>query len=105
MRLFIILGATTFSQILSFSGARNGVGESISRLGLAPMGLIAGMMLMLIFLGLFVEQGSMMLITLPIFIPPVQKLGGDQGLFGLTFLICMPLGLLLSPPWLLLMPR
>src|SRR5438445_4282786 len=97
MILFIILGATTFSQILSFSGASNGVVESIGGLGLAPMGLIAAMMLMLIFLGLFVEQVSMMLITLPIFMPLVQKLGVDTVWFGVMFLICMQLGLLLPP--------
>src|SRR6266849_4356471 len=103
MILFIILGATTFSQILSFSGASNGVVESISRMGLPPMGLIAAMMLMLIFLGLFVEQVSMMLITLPIFMPLVQKLGIDTVWFGVMFLICMQLGLLLPPHGLLLM--
>src|SRR5438552_10163313 len=103
MILFIILGATTFSQILSFSGASNGVVESISRLGLAPMGLIAAMMLMLIFLGLFVEQVGMMMITLPIFMPLVQKLGVDTAWFGVMFLICMQLGLLLPPHALLLM--
>src|SRR6267154_1418163 len=103
MILFIILGATTFSQILSFSGASNGVVESIGRMGLQPMGLIAAMMLMLIFLGLFVEQVSMMLITLPIFMPLVQKLGVDTVWFGVMFLICMQLGLLLPPHGLLLM--
>jgi tripartite ATP-independent transporter DctM subunit len=103
MILFIILGAMTFSQILSFSGASNGVVETIARAGLPPMGLIAAMMLMLIFLGLFVEQVSMMLITLPIFMPLVQKLGVDTVWFGVMFLICMQLGLLLPPHGLLLM--
>src|SRR5438552_14563270 len=43
MILFIILGATTFSQILSFSGASNGVVESIIGAGLTPFAIIAGM--------------------------------------------------------------
>jgi tripartite ATP-independent transporter DctM subunit len=103
MILFIIVGAMTFSQILSFSGASNGLVETIGRLGLPPMGLIAAMMLLLIFLGLFVEQVSMMLITLPIFMPLVQKLGIDPVWFGVMFLICMQLGLLLPPHGLLLM--
>src|SRR5882672_3587054 len=103
MILFIIVGAMTFSQILSFSGASNGVVETIGHLGLPPMGLIAAMMLVLIFLGLFVEQVSMMLITLPIFMPLVQKLGVDTVWFGVMFLICMQLGLLLPPHGLLLM--
>ena len=61
------------------------------------------MMLMLIFLGIFVDQVSMMMITLPIFMPVVQALGVDLVWFGVLFLICMQLGLLLPPHGLLLM--
>jgi tripartite ATP-independent transporter DctM subunit len=103
MILFIILGATTFSQILSFSGASNGLVEMIVGFGLSPLAVIAAMMLLLIFLGLFVEQVSMMLITLPIYMPLVQKFGVDPIWFGVMFLICMQLGLLLPPHGLLLM--
>jgi len=103
MILFIIVGATTFSQILSFSGASNGMVEFIADLGLPPLGVIAAMMLVLIFLGLFVEQVSMMMITLPIFMPLVLNFGVDQVWFGVMYLICMQLGLLLPPHGLLLM--
>jgi tripartite ATP-independent transporter DctM subunit len=103
MILFIIVGATTFSQILSFSGASNGLVEIIGGLGLSPSGVIVAMMLLLIFLGLFVEQVSMMMITLPIYMPLVQKYGLDPVWFGVMFLICMQLGLLLPPHGLLLM--
>jgi tripartite ATP-independent transporter DctM subunit len=103
MILFIILGATTFSQILSFSGASNGLVEMIVGFGLPPLAVIALMMLLLIFLGLFVEQVSMMLITLPIYMPLVVKYGVDPVWFGVMFLICMQLGLLLPPHGLLLM--
>ena len=103
MILFIIVGATTFSQILSFSGASNGLVEIITGLGLPPAAVIAAMMLLLIFLGVFVEQVSMMMITLPIFMPLVQKYGVDPVWFGVMFLICMQLGLLLPPHGLLLM--
>ena len=61
------------------------------------------MMLILIFLGIFVDQVSMMLITLPVFMPIVQQLGVDPIWFGVLFLICMQLGLLLPPHGLLLM--
>jgi tripartite ATP-independent transporter DctM subunit len=101
--LFIIVGATTFSQILSFSGASNGLVELISSLGLSPLAVLAAMMLLLIFLGLFVEQVSMMMITLPIYMPLVAKYGFDPVWFGVMFLICMQLGLLLPPHGLLLM--
>jgi tripartite ATP-independent transporter DctM subunit len=103
MILFIIVGATTFSQILSFSGASNGLAQMITGFGLPPMAVIAGMMLLLIFLGVFVEQVSMMMITLPIFMPIVQAMGVDLVWFGVMFLICMQLGLLMPPHGLLLM--
>ena len=103
MILFIIVGATTFSQILSFSGASNGLAQMITGIGLPPMAVIAGMMLLLIFLGVFVEQVSMMMITLPIFMPVVQQMGIDLVWFGVMFLICMQLGLLMPPHGLLLM--
>jgi len=44
-----------------------------------------------------------MLITLPIYMPLVQKYGVDQVWFGVMFLICMQLGLLLRRMGLLLM--
>jgi len=103
MILFIIVGATTFSQILSFSGASSGLAQLITDLGLPPLAVIAGMMLLLIFLGVFVEQVSMMMITLPIFMPVVQQMGVDLIWFGVMFLICMQLGLLMPPHGLLLM--
>lgn len=103
MILFIIVGATTFSQILSFSGASNGLAQAITGFGLPPLAVVAGMMLFLIFLGIFVEQVSMMMITLPIFMPIVQQMGVDPVWFGVMFLICMQLGLLMPPHGLLLM--
>ncbi|MEO6743217.1 MAG: TRAP transporter large permease subunit [Caldimonas sp.] len=103
MILFIIVGATTFAQILSFSGASNGLAQAITGTGLPAWAVIAGMMALLIFLGIFVDQVSMMMITLPIFMPVVQALGIDLVWFGVLFLICMQLGLLLPPHGLLLM--
>ena len=103
MILFIILGATAFAQILSFSGASNGPGAVHHRPGAVDRPVVIGMMLMLIFLGIFVDQVSMMMITLPIFMPIVQALAIDPIWFGVMFLICMQLGLLLPPHGLLLM--
>jgi tripartite ATP-independent transporter DctM subunit len=103
MILFIILGATTFAQILSFSGASTGLVQWIIGQGLSKDMVIMGMMLVLIVLGIFVDQVSMMMITLPIFMPLVQSLGIDVIWFGIMFLICMQMGLLLPPHGLLIM--
>jgi TRAP-type mannitol/chloroaromatic compound transport system permease large subunit len=89
--------------VLSFSGATDGIVSAIFDQGLTPFAILVGMMLLLIFLGLFVDQVSMMLITLPVFMPIVQRLGIDLVWFGVLYLICMQLGLLLPPHGLLLM--
>jgi TRAP-type C4-dicarboxylate transport system permease large subunit len=70
--------------------------------GLSSMTVVLGMMAILLFLGCFVDQVSMMLITLPFFMPLVQILNLDPLWFGVLFLICMQLGLLTPPFGLLL---
>jgi tripartite ATP-independent transporter DctM subunit len=95
--LFIIIGATTFSQILSFSGATNGLVGMVKGSDLAPWTVMAAMIAMLLVLGCFVDQVSMMLITLPFFMPLVQHFGWDPLWFGVVYLICMQLGLLTPP--------
>jgi tripartite ATP-independent transporter DctM subunit len=100
--LFIIIGATTFSQVLSFSGVVNGIFSLITSHELSAMATILGMLVILLFLGCFVDQVSMMLITLPFFMPLVQHHQIDPIWFGVLFLICMQLGLLTPPFGLLL---
>ncbi len=95
--LFIIIGATTFAQILSFSGATNGLVALVKDASLAPWAVLAGMIIILLILGCFVDQVSMMLITLPFFMPMVQHFGWDPLWYGVLYLICMQLGLLTPP--------
>jgi tripartite ATP-independent transporter DctM subunit len=95
--LFIIVGATTFAQILTFSGATNGLVEAIKEAQLAPWVVLGAMLVVLLVLGCFVDQVSMMLICLPFFLPLVAAYGFDAVWFGVLFLICMQLGLLTPP--------
>ena len=95
--LFIIVGATTFSQILSFSGATNGLVALVREAGVPPLGVLAGMLVILLILGCFIDQVSMMLITLPFFMPLVVLYGWDPLWWGVLYLICMQLGLLTPP--------
>ena len=95
--LFIIIGATTFSQILSFSGATDGLVSLVQGADLSPWLVLVGMLGILLLLGCFLDQVSMMLITLPFYMPLVQHFGFDPLWFGVMFLICMQLGLLTPP--------
>ncbi len=95
--LFIIIGATTFSQILAFSGATNGLVGLVKDTGMSAPMVMAAMILILLVLGCFVDQVSMMLITLPFFMPMVMHFGWDPLWYGVIYLICMQLGLLTPP--------
>lgn len=102
MIMFIILGATTFSQILAFSGATSGLVKIVTEANLSTTVVIVGMMAILLFLGLFIDQASIMMLTVPLFMPLVKHMNVDTVWFGILFLMCMQIGLL-SPPFGLLL--
>ncbi len=100
--LFILLGAITFSQVLTFSGAGNGIIEVLQAWQLEPWQMVLLMMAVLLVLGCFLDQVSIMMMTIPFFVPVAQALGLDMVWFGVLFLICMQIGLLTPPFGLLL---
>lgn len=102
MILFIIVASLTFSQILAISGATSGITGLVSALGLSPFEVVLWMMLVLLILGCLVDQISMMLLTLPIFIPLAHSLSIDLVWLGLLMLIAMEISLLTPPFGLLL---
>jgi tripartite ATP-independent transporter DctM subunit len=102
MILFIILGAAAFSQILAFSGATTGLIAAVTDSGLSATAILVGMLALLIILGLFIDQASIMMLTVPLFMPFVKKFGFDEVWFGVMYLVCMQLGLLTPPFGLLL---
>lgn len=100
--LFILMGAITFSQILTFSGAADGMTDLLRNAQLGPSGMVLLMMAILLLLGCFLDQVSIMMITLPFFVPIAQELGLDMVWFGILYLIAMQVGLLTPPFGLLL---
>ncbi|HET8728974.1 MAG TPA: TRAP transporter large permease subunit [Alphaproteobacteria bacterium] len=97
MILFIIVGSITFSQILSFSGAARGLVGVVETLDLAPFMVILVMVAILLFLGCFMDQVSMLMVTIPFFLPIAQLLGIDLIWLGVLMLICMEVGFLTPP--------
>jgi tripartite ATP-independent transporter DctM subunit len=100
--LFIIVGATTFAQLLSFSGATGGLVALVERAQLSPVTVQIGMLAVLLILGFFIDQTSIMMITLPFYMPLLRNMGVDQIWFGILYLLCMQIGLLTPPFGLLL---
>ncbi|GKX36122.1 MAG: hypothetical protein MnENMB40S_37400 [Rhizobiaceae bacterium MnEN-MB40S] len=97
MILFIVACSTTFSQILAFSGATDGALTLILQREMTPLVAMAVMMMVLVFLGCFVDQISMMLITLPFFLPMADALGVNAIWLGVMMLIAIELGLITPP--------
>jgi TRAP-type C4-dicarboxylate transport system permease large subunit len=91
-----------YRSLIGFSGVANGLIGLITAQELSPAVIVIGMLVILLFLGCFVDQVSIMLICLPFFMPLVLKYGIDPIWFGVMFLICMQLGLLTPPFGLLL---
>ena len=102
MTLFIICGSVTFSQILAFTQASNGLSELVTGSGFPPYAVLVGMLLILLFLGCFMDQVSMMMITAPLFMPMVHQFGFDLVWFGVLMLMLLEIGLATPPFGLLL---
>ena len=102
MTLFIICGSVTFSQILAFTQASTEMTEMVTNAGLPPYAVLVGMLGILLFLGCFMDQVSMMMITAPLFMPVVQQFGFDQVWFGVLMLMLLEIGLATPPFGLLL---
>lgn len=102
MMLMIILGSTTFSQILAFSGASSGIVTWATGFDFGPYAMLACIVAVLVLLGMFMDQLSIMLLTLPILMPLTGQLGFDPVWFGLVMLLVLELSLATPPFGLLL---
>ncbi|MBE0487573.1 MAG: TRAP transporter large permease [Halomonas sp.] len=102
MAYLIVFGSATFSQLLAFSGASSGLIHWATSFDLAPILMLLAMFAVLLVLGTFMEQISIMMLTVPFFFPLAQVLGFDPVWFGIIMLLALeisfstpPLGLLL----------
>lgn len=102
MMLLIILGSTTFSQILAFSGASAGMIRWATQLDLDPIWILVAMFGVLLVLGMFMDQLSIMMLTLPIFVPLLGEFNFDPVWFGVIMLIALEMSLITPPFGLLL---
>jgi tripartite ATP-independent transporter DctM subunit len=98
MLFTIMLGSITFSQVLAFSGASSGLVNWALGFQMPPTALLALMLGVVVFLGLFIDEVSQIMLTVPIYMPIVKALAIDPIWFGTLMMICMVIGAL-SPPF------
>jgi tripartite ATP-independent transporter DctM subunit len=102
MAFLIVFGSATFAQILAFTGASSGLMNWALSLQISPMAMLWAMIGVLLFLGCFMDQLSMMLLTAPIFFPLAKTLGFDLTWFGIIMLLALEIGYTTPPFGLLL---
>ena len=102
MAYLIVFGSATFSQLLAFSGASRGLINWATGFELDPIYMLVVMFCVLLILGMFMEQISMMLLTVPIYFPLALSLGFDPIWFGLIMLLALEISFTTPPFGLLL---
>ena len=102
MAFLIVFGSATFSQLLAFSGASSGLIRWATGFELDPVWMLIMMFGVLLILGMFMEQISMMLLTVPIFFPLAESLGFDLIWFGIVVLLALEISFTTPPFGLLL---
>ena len=102
MSFLIIFGSATFAQVLAFTGASSGLMNWALAFDFTPLGMLFVMIGVILFLGCFMDQLSMMLLTAPIFFPLAKTLGFDLTWFGLIMLLTLEIGYTTPPFGLLL---
>ena len=102
MALLIIFGSATFSALLAFSGASSGLIRWATQFDFDPLVMLMIMFGILLILGMFMDQLSMMLLTVPIFFPLAETLGFDLIWFGVIILLALEISFTTPPFGLLL---
>jgi tripartite ATP-independent transporter DctM subunit len=105
----IIFGSATFSQILAFSGASAGLIAWATGFDVSELTMLLIMFGVLLVLGCFMDQLSMMLLTVPVFFPLVKaefSFGLPEEVrliwFGVIMLLALEISLTTPPFGLLL---
>lgn len=95
--MLIIAAAAGYSQVMAYSGAIRGAIDAVTNLEIAPVLVILVMLVVILVIGGPLEDISLMLIFLPVFVPIAVQIGYDPVWFGLIFLIMLDVANL-SPP-------
>ncbi|WP_416882580.1 TRAP transporter large permease [Marivita sp.] len=103
MIFFIVLGAAFFNGFLALTQVPQELARIVLEAGFAPITVLAGILVLYLIFGCFMDSLSMILLTVPIFFPVITVL--DFGLspehtaiwFGILVLIVVEVGLITPP--------
>ncbi|WP_394155175.1 TRAP transporter large permease subunit [Loktanella salsilacus] len=98
MIIWIGLGAAALVGVYNLMGGNRFIESTILDSGASPIVIVLIMMGILVILGLFMDWIGIALLTMPIFVPIIIKLGMDPVWFGILFAMNMQVSYL-SPPF------
>ena len=98
MIIWIGIGASALIGVYSLMGGIRFIEALFLSIDLPAVGIVMVMMGILLVLGMFLDWVGIALLTMPVYIPIIQKLGYDPVWFGVLFCINMQVSFL-SPPF------
>ena len=93
----IFIGSQMFGRMLTLSGLISELSEFVITLQVHPILIIAGMLLVLMFMGAFLDVISILVIAMPILLPMVTALNFDLIWFGILTTLSIETGLVTPP--------
>ncbi|KOO11444.1 C4-dicarboxylate ABC transporter permease, partial [Vibrio xuii] len=96
--MWIILGASLFSNFHMLSGVQNMVADITQDLGLPPLGVIILMQVIMLLLGFIIDELIIVLMCAPLFTPIVVSLGYDPIWFGILMILNIEIAVQ-TPPY------
>lgn len=94
---FIIFGAMIFGNFLSVQYIPQAISAAVTSLAVSPIVVLIIIQLLLIFLGMFLDPASMLVLTMPIIFPIITFFGFDPIWFGVVVTINMEMGNITPP--------
>lgn len=97
MLFFLLFGAILFSNFINLAGLPNDLQNFLSIFNFNIYTLLIGIFIIYLILGMFLESLSMMMLTVPIFYPLVQAMGGNLIWFGILVVVAVEISLITPP--------
>tara|TARA_R110002049_G_scaffold70251_1_gene181537 strand:- start:24955 stop:26277 length:1323 start_codon:yes stop_codon:yes gene_type:complete len=97
MILWITLGAKAFISVFVATGGADSVLSFVESLDSSRYVVLLAMLLVLIFLGLFLDEIGIILLCVPVFVPIIKTLGFDPLWFGVLFMVTAQMAYITPP--------
>ncbi|HEY9531820.1 MAG TPA: TRAP transporter large permease [Burkholderiales bacterium] len=97
MLFMILIGALMFAEFINITTMPNDLVAFVKQFEIHPVAVVAVICIIYVLLGTAMEELSMVLLTIPVFLPVILQLGFDPIWFGILIVVVVEIGLI-SPP-------